>query len=141
MGIKNENMTIIDDGTKVFPIYNKAKKKLGEFVFAPSDTNIVDRYKEVQAHIENMKAEDYPNNEDGLRKMEDEIVKQIDYLTNADAKESFFTILGPLTPLYNGDFFFENILNAIASVISQEMKVRLERSKTKVRKYTEKYHK
>ena len=77
MGIKNENMIIIDDGTKVFPIYNKAKKKLGEFVFAPSDTNIVDRYKEVQAHIENMKAEDYPDNEDGLRKMEEEIVNQI----------------------------------------------------------------
>lgn len=137
----DKNIIIIDDGTKVFPIYNKAKKRLGEFVFAPSDTNIVDRYKEVQSYIENMKLEDYPDNEEGLRKMEDEIVQQMDYLTKADARESFFTILGPLTPLYNGDFFFENVLNAIASVISSEMKVRLERSKAKIGKYTEKYHK
>lgn len=137
----DKNIIIIDDGTKVFPIYNKAKKRLGEFVFAPSDTNIVDRYKEVQSYIENMKLEDYPDNEEGLRKMEDEIVKQMDYLTKADAREAFFTILGPLTPLYNGDFFFENVLNAIASVISSEMKVRLERSKAKIGKYTEKYHK
>lgn len=137
----DKNIIIIDDGTKVFPIYNKAKKRLGEFVFAPSDTNIVDRYKEVQSYIENMKLEDYPDNEEGLRKMENEIVQQMDYLTKADARESFFTILGPLTPLYNGDFFFENVLNAIASVISSEMKVRLERSKAKIGKYTEKYHK
>lgn len=137
----DKNIIIIDDGTKVFPIYNKAKKRLGEFVFAPSDTNIVDRYKEVQSYIENMKLEDYPDNEEGLRKMEEEIVQQMDYLTKADARESFFTILGPLTPLYNGDFFFENVLNAIASVISSEMKVRLERSKAKIGKYTEKYHK
>lgn len=137
----DKNIIIIDDGTKVFPIYNKAKKRLGEFVFAPSDTNIVDRYKEVQSYIENMKLEDYPDNEEGLRKMEDEIVQQMDYLTKADARESFFTILGPLTPLYNGDFFFENVLNAIASVISSEMKVRLKRSKAKIGKYTEKYHK
>ena len=39
----DKNIIIIDDGTKVFPIYNKAKKRLGEFVFAPSDTNIVER--------------------------------------------------------------------------------------------------
>lgn len=139
--MSNKNRIIIDDGTKVFPIYNKANKKLGEFVFAPSDTNIVNRYKDVQEYIANMKQEDYEDNEEGLQKMEEDIKKQMDYLTNADAKDAFFSILGPLTPLANGEYFFENVLNAIASVIGSEMKVRMERSRTKVRKYTEKYHK
>lgn len=136
----NKNVIIVDDGTKVFPILNKAKKKLGEFVFAPSDTNIVKRYKEVQTFIENMKPEDYPDGEDGLQKMESDIVNQMDYLVNADTKETFFKILGPLTPLHNGDYYFESVLNAVASVIGSEMKVRLERSEAKIRKYTEKYH-
>ena len=41
------NDIIIDDGSKSYNIKNKRGQILGKFTFRPSDTNIIDRYKEV----------------------------------------------------------------------------------------------
>ena len=44
---QQNNAIVVDDGSKVYDIVNKRGKKLGEFEFRPSDTNIVKRYEEV----------------------------------------------------------------------------------------------
>ena len=44
---QQNNVIVVDDGSKVYDIVNKRGKKLGEFEFRPSDTNIVERYEEV----------------------------------------------------------------------------------------------
>lgn len=137
----NKNELIIDDGTLVYEIKNKAGQLLGEICFNPSDTNIVNRYKKFQQFFENIKEEDYPKTDEGFEKLQNDIVEQFDYLLRTDAKGKLFSICGAATPLPNGELFFESVANSVAALIEKEMGVRMKKMQSRVNKYTEKYHK
>lgn len=139
--MENTNKLIIDDGVKVYTIENVSGQILGEISFNPSDTNIISRYESVQKFFDNMKESDYQNTEDGFAKLENDITKQVDYLLRANTKDTFFAITGPLSPLESGELYFENVMNALRAVIEKELGVRMKKMQTRVRKYTEKYHK
>ncbi len=138
------NNIIIDDGSKTYNIKNKLGKVLGEFTFRPSDTNIIDRYEEVAKFYESYqmpeKTGDSEKDIENIRKAEKEIVDQISYLVDADAKEAFFGILGAFTVLESGELFVENVLSSIATVIEREMNVRTQKVKKRMNKYVAKYH-
>lgn len=138
------NNIIIDDGTKTYNIKNKRGQMLGKFTFRPSDTNIIDRYEEVAKFYESYqmpeKTGDSEKDIENIRKAEKDIVDQISYLVDADAKESFFGILGAFTVLESGELFVENVLSSIATVIEREMNVRTQKVKKRMNKYVAKYH-
>ena len=73
--------------------------------------------------------------------MEEKLNKQIDYLFNSKVSQSFFSITSPFTVLANGEFYIENVLNAIGGLIEAETGKRFNKIKTKVDKYAKKYHK
>ncbi len=137
----NQNELIIDDGTLVYDIKNKAGQLLGKICFNPSDTNIVTRYKKFQEFFENIREEDYPRTDEGFARLQDDIVNQFDYLLRTDAKEKIFSICGAATPLPNGELFFESVANSVAALIEKEMGVRMKKMQSRVNKYTEKYQK
>ena len=138
------NNIIIDDGAKTYNIKNKRGKMLGKFTFRPSDTNIIDRYKEVAKFYESYqmpeKTGDLEKDTENIRKVEKEIVDQISYLIGADAKEELFGILGAFSLLESGELFVENVLSSIATVIEREMNVRTQKVKKRMNKYVAKYH-
>lgn len=138
------NNIIIDDGAKTYNIKNKRGQMLGKFTFRPSDTNIIDRYKEVAKFYESYqmpeKTGDLEKDTENIRKVEKEIVDQISYLIGADAKEELFGILGAFSLLESGELFVENVLSSIATVIEREMNVRTQKVKKRMNKYVAKYH-
>ena len=139
------NTITIDDGLKTYDIVNKSGKLLGQFSFNPSDTNIIRRHAEVINSLEKL-SENVPEDaeeKDGteaLKEIEGIIYEKVDYLLNADVAREFFAIMGPMTLLENGQFFVENVIDAIGQAISAETGARVKKLNTKVRKHTSKYH-
>ena len=78
---------------------------------------------------------------ENIRKAENDIVEQVSYLVDTDAKTAFFGILGAFTILESGEMYVENVLAAIATVIERETNVRTQKVKKRVaNKYVAKYH-
>lgn len=137
------NKIVIDDGLKTFDIENKEGKLLGQFSFNPSDTSIVHRHAEVVKDLENLDLnidEKADALEEKLKKVEDVIREKINYLLNADVADSFFAIMGPLTPLASGQYFIETVLDAIGQAIQMETGARVQKVASKISKHTAKYH-
>ena len=63
-----------------------------------------------------------------------------DYLLGFDSAESFFSIMGPLSPLASGQFYIESVLDAIGQAISAETGERVKKISGKIAKHTSKYH-
>lgn len=136
---QQNNVIVVDDGSKVYDIVNKMGKKLGEFEFRPSDTNIVKRYEEVVEFFNNFTVPE--DTDQAIQTAEKEMVDKMSYLIGGDAEEAFFSIMGPFSALASGELFIENVLNAIAKVIEKEMSVRTKRVRRRMNKYVAKYHK
>lgn len=149
------NTIQINDGSEVFDIVNTRGELLGQFTFIPSDFDIVRRYEEtvqkfeemqrvIEEKIEREKAEQEKTEQDGagieyLKELDVEMGKQVDYLFNAQVSEKFFSITSPFTILNSGEFFVENVINAIRSVVEQKRDVKLKAVENHVKKYTDKY--
>lgn len=136
------NKIVIDDGYKTYDIENQDGKLLGQFSFNPSDTNIVHRHAEV---LEALGKIEFPENadeklEETLEEVEKTIYEKINYLLDADVAGNFFSIMGPLSPLANGQFFIESVLDAIGQAIQKETGERVNKIKGKIKKHTSKYH-
>ena len=136
---QQNNVIVVDDGSKVYDIVNKRGKKLGEFEFRPSDTNIVKRYEEVVDFFNNFSLPE--DSEKAMQESESENQDETGDFWEDDAEEAFFSIMGPFSVLASGELFIENVLNAIAKVIEKEMSVRTKRVRRRMNKYVAKYHK
>ena len=134
---KQNNVIVVYDGSKVYDIVNKRGKKLGEFEFRPSDTNIVKRYEEVVEFFNNFSLSD--DSEKAMQEAESQIVDKMSYLIGGDAGESFFSIMGPFSALASGELFVENVLASIEKVIENEMSIRTKRVQRRMNKYVAKY--
>ena len=106
------NVITIDDGLKTYDIVNKSGKLLGQFSFNPSDTGLINRYKEVSVNIielGNRLSKENSTKEEKNKKAEDYIKEQFDYLFNA-------------------------------SVVKKESGVHLKKLEMRINKHTSKYH-
>lgn len=130
------NEIVIDDGSKSYEIRNKQGKKLAEFSFRPADTNILTRYEEVRKFFDEFKIEE----DDDIVECQKKVIEQMDYLMGADTGNTFFSIMGPFSPMPDGSLFCEVCLNTACNVIGAEFDVRLEKAQSRVKKYTDKYH-
>lgn len=131
---------VIDTGSVVFDIEDAKGRILGQLEFIPTDSDIIRRYKEVVEKFNSMKIEENPT-EDDILSFSDTVKEQVNYLLNYDVSASIFSICGPLTVVTSGDFFFENVMDAVATAIESVMKQRVEKKMEKVRRATAKYHK
>lgn len=134
---------IVDSGLCTYDIKDKEGRLLGQFTFNPSDTDIVKRHEKVVSAFEKMEIPDI-NGENlvkGLEKIDSFIYEQINYLLDSkEVAESFFSIMGPLSPLASGQFFVESVLDAIGQAIQNETGERVKKISGKIRKHTSKYH-
>lgn len=139
-----ENTFIIDDGVKTYTIANKAGKVYGSFSFNPSDMGILRRYKEVVKAFEEMEF-DFSSNEkedeiEAFVALENTICEKFNYLFGADVAKDFFSIMSPLSPLPNGQFFLASALNAVGQAIEKETGARIKKINNVINKHTAKYH-
>lgn len=128
----------IDTGSIVVNIDDKGEI-IGSFKFNPNDPDIVKRYEKVISALESITVpEDADANSIFL--VSDELKKQIDYLLNYNVSDEIFAKCNPLTLTASGDFYVENVISGVASLIESFMNQRLEKKKAKIRKATAKYH-
>ena len=136
----------IDNGIKTYDIVDKNGKVFCQIKFNPSDTDFVKRYEEVKRRLSLLKNDFGKNTEkksisDQLNELDAIVYEQIDYLLNAKVSESIFSIMGPFSPLSSGEFFFENVLNAISIIIKKEADKNTAKVEKRINKYTRKYYK
>lgn len=124
-------------------------KTLSEFAFNPSDANIIDRYDQFVSGFDTLRDEiaayeksdgDYDKLKDKLRRINEEIYRQFNYLLNGDVADSIFSVMGPLSPLPNGDYYFVFIIEQIGNKIQNVTGARMKKMDMKIRKHTAKYH-
>ena len=134
---------VVDRGLEQYTIEDKNGTVLGKFEMNPADVELRKRYEHVAEAVSHIadNVDESKDIVDIVKEMEEELDKQIDYLFNSNVSQSFFSITSPFTVLANGEFFVENVLNAIGKLIEAETGKRFEKVQTKIGKYTSKYHK
>ena len=127
-------------------------KVLSEFSFNPSDANIVDRYDEFINNFESLRDEivayeessekigDYDKEREKLHLINRKIHEAINRLVNANVSDSIFSVMGALSPLPSGDYYFTFIVEQIGQKIQNATGARMEKMDMKNRKHTAKYH-
>lgn len=126
-------------------------KVLSEFSFNPSDVNIVDRYNKFLEGFEDLKNEiisyessaekdDYEKSVEKLHMVNDKIHAKVNELLNADVSDSIFSVMGALSPLPSGDYYFTFIIEQIGKKINEATGARMKKIDMKISKHTGKYH-
>lgn len=137
-----EKLTLkVNTGAVTVDVENENGKKIGEFEFVPTDTDIVNRYGSVVDFFNHVTFEENEPNEEIVKRFSNQIREQFDYLFNYPVSESIFAKCGPLTPTQDGDFFFEKVLDGIRALIEKVTNERVEKKMKKIRRATTKYHK
>nr|DAU92286.1 MAG TPA: hypothetical protein [Caudoviricetes sp.] len=129
------NTIVIDDGSKEYDIKNHYGENLAVFRFRPADTNIISRYEEVQQYFANFTTDE----KETVTECEQRVIEKMDYLMGADTGSTFFSILGPFSPMANGKLFVEVCMDTLCDVINKEFDGRIKRTQSRVSKYTQKY--
>lgn len=129
----------VDTGAQIINIDDKGEI-IGQFRFNPTDLDIVKRYEKVVEKISAITLPEEPDEKDILA-VSDEIKDSFDYLLNYKVSDGIFAKCNPLTPITNGDFYFENVMDGIANLIEKTMNQRIEKKREKIQKATAKYHK
>ncbi len=139
------NRIVVDDNLKEYEVVNRQGVVLGTFLINPTDFNIAARAEEAIGRIEGIMSEmgedpesDVESSLEELKKAGDDARREIDYIFNANASETFFAKVNPFS-LVDGKFYIENVISAVQAVIKKEFNAELKRSKTRISKYTEKY--
>lgn len=134
---------VVDRGLEEYTIEDKKGNVLGKFEMNPSDMEMAKRYEEVAEAVSHImdSVDERKDIVDILTEAEDKLSEQIDYLFNAKVSQNFFSITSPFTVLASGEFFIENVLNAIGGLIEAETGKRFKKIQSKVVKYTVKYSK
>lgn len=136
-----EKLTLkVNTGAVTVDVENENGKKIGEFEFVPTDTDIINRYGAVVDFFNYVTFDENEPNEELVKRFSSQIREQFDYLFNYPVSESIFTKCGPLTPTQDGDFFFEKVLDGIRALIEKVTNERVEKKMKKIRKATAKYH-
>lgn len=131
----------VNTGAVLVAVENENGRKIGEFEFIPTDTDIANRYERVVDFFNHVEFREEADKAEEVRRFSEEIRKQFDLLFNYPVSDGIFSQCGPLTMTQDGDFFFEHVLEGISGIIEQTMSVSLEKKMKKIRNATAKYHK
>ena len=58
----------------------------------------------------------------------------------SDISTPIFSVMNPFTPLENGKFYVEEIIEKLGQIVESELNVRVKRVQSRQSKYTAKYH-
>ena len=134
----------VQTGAVTVEVEDEHGQTLGQFQFNPSDSNMLKRYGAVVDYFNSITFDPAQDEQEQLRQIDqlaDGIGRQFDYLLGYEMSEGIFGRCGPLTVTKNGDFFFEQVLEGVGSLIEQVTKKRLDKKLAKIRRATEKYAK
>ena len=108
---------------RTYNIADKNGKVLGQITFNPKDADIAKRFDVVVKRLENLikKIEEKPE-EEQAKEIDTFMYENMDYLLNAKISKVFFSILKPSAVLESGQFFFEQVLEVIGTIIEKENK-------------------
>lgn len=138
------NVVTVNNGLKTYDIADQDGNILGQFSFNPSDTGIVKRYdvaiEKFEKVFEELQGLEKTKSVDILEKLDSKAYELIDGIFNANIAENFFSIMGPFSPLANGQFFIENVIDAIGQAFEMETGERVKKVNSKIKKHTSKYH-
>ena len=134
----------VETGAVTVEVEDERGEVIGQFDFNPADSNILKRYSAVVDFFSGVSFDEaMPEKEQiaAMNKLADDIAGQFDYLLGAGVAEGLFSRCGPLTVTKNGDFFFEQVLEGVGSLIESVTKKRLDKKLAKIKKATAKYDK
>lgn len=135
----------IENGTKTYDIMNKSGKMLGQITFNPSDVSIMARHAEVMKQLRALelawsKKSKKMSVSQEIEELDKIVYEKVDYIFNADVSGVLFSIMGPFSPMENGQFFVEYILEVLGKVIQDETGAYTQKITNKIQKHTAKYH-
>lgn len=124
------------DDQELIEIINSDGKVTGNFRWNPTDLDIVKRCEKVMDFFGAMKVE---NGKDAIDAVSEEIKKQFDFILGTDASSELFKHCSPLSPKENGEFYCEYVLNTLIQFIESELNIRMKKTSSRIKKYTDKY--
>ena len=140
-----KNLTLtVETGAITIDLMDERGKKIGEFDFNPSDSNIFKRFGAVVDFFNNTTMPEGETEEEKLaavNNLADDITRQINYLLGYEAASGIFRNCGPLTITPSGDFFFESVLDGIGGLVEKTSQKRMDKKLARIRKATAKYEK
>lgn len=124
------------DTRELIEIVDSDGNVTGHFRWNPSDLDIVKRFDSVVNFFNSMQV-----NENNADEISEAIKNQANYLLDSpDAAEELFHC-NPLTPRSDGTYYFEYVFNTLAEFVKSELKVRVPKVTSRMKKYTAKYEK
>lgn len=138
----------VDDGVKRVPIQNKLGDVIGEFVFRPTDVEIVSRFNYMVEHWGEVtdaldRMEDTrdgtidltdPDVAAAMRDAKERLFRLCDYAFGGNASEAFFGSMNPFSPI-DGTFYCENVLMAVGEFISRYFERETFKINSRMKKY------
>lgn len=138
---KNDDVIVIDDGSKRVSIKNLDGEEIGVFRFKPTDFGIVNRYNET---VERLKEIIEPlgddQSDDAFQKAEKALYEACDYIFGGNMSEAFFGSVNPFSPV-GGRFYCEQAIEVLGQYIGKQFDAEVKKIDKRVSKYTSKYHK
>jgi len=132
----------IDTGAITIPVQDEDGEELGSIKFNPADMDIIVRYQNGIDQFSNIELSNDENlTIEEYKSVCDQIKAIYDYIFAYNVSEVVFAKSSPLTPLKNGEFYCENVLNGMIGIVEKVIDKRIEKKMAKIKKATSKYHK
>ena len=134
----------VETGSVLVNVKDEHGKKIGEFSFIPTDTDLVSRCEKAIEFFNSITIPDGLEDKEFaafIEKLNSDIRGQFDSMLGDGTAEGLFGKCAPTTLITNGDFFFEHVFTKIAALIEKTFDTRMEKKLKRVDKATSKYHK
>lgn len=104
------------------------------------DLDIARRYEKTVDFLSNMFEGQDEKDVDAFFAKSDELKEQLNEMFGSDISTPIFSVMNPFTPLENGKFYVEEIIEKLGQIVESELDVRVKRVQSRQSKYTAKYH-
>lgn len=128
----------IDLGIKSYDICDAGGNPVGTIRFNPSDPGLASRWAEVEKRVKTLTA-DIPGTPEAIGALDAEIKKNIDYAFGTPVSAVVFQSVSSLAMCVNGKLVLENVLEALAPLITDALGKAEKASKARIAKYTKAY--
>lgn len=104
------------------------------------DLDIARRYEKTVDFLNNIFDGQDEKDVDAFFAKSDELKEQLNEMFGSDISTPIFSVMNPFTPLENGKFYVEEIIEKLGQIVESELDVRVKRVQSRQSKYTAKYH-
>lgn len=104
------------------------------------DLDIARRYEKTVDFLNNMFEGQDEKDVDAFFTKSDELKEQLNEMFGSDISTPIFSVMNPFTPLENGKFYVEEIIEKLGQIVESELDVRVKKVQSRQSKYTAKYH-